>query len=150
MTRTALPEAAGGPRASPCSPWAAWAGLVCLYAGELAVFFIGDEPLTVDYTVQFTYILGAMMPLLAVEFTIGGSLRGAGDTRFPLMATFLGLIGMRCGLAALATYLGMPVFWVYAALIGDYLLKGGLLISRFRGGRWKTAIRYRDSEATGA
>lgn len=121
-------------------------GLVCLYAEELAVFFIGDEPLTVNYTVQFTYILGAMMPLLAVEFTIGGSLRGAGDTRFPLMATFLGLIGMRCGLAALATYLGMPVFWVYAALVGDYLLKGVLLIGRFRSGRWITAIRYRDSE----
>ena len=91
-----------------------------------------------------------MMPLLAVEFTIGGSLRGAGDTRFPLMATFLGLIGMRCGLAALATYFGMPVFWVYAALIGDYLLKGVLLIGRFRSGRWVTAIRYRDQEAHGA
>ena len=118
--------------------------LVALYAHELAGFFIGDAPKTIEYTVQFTYILGAMMPLLAIEFTVGGALRGAGDTRFPLMATFLGLIGMRCGLAAVATVLGAPVFWVYASLIGDYLLKGSLLVWRFRNGRWKTVVRNED------
>ena len=113
---------------------------VIYFAHDMAVFFVGDAPLTVEYTVHFTRILGAMMPLLAVEFAIGGSLRGAGDTRFPLVATFLGLIGMRCGLAALATYLDMHVFWVYAALIGDYLLKGTMLVLRFKRGRWKTVV----------
>lgn len=117
-------------------------GLVTIYyAQPLATFFLGNEPLTIAYTVQFIYILGSMMPLLAVEFAIGGALRGAGDTRFPLMATFLGLIGMRCGLAALATWLKMPVFWVYAALVGDYLLKGALLVWRFHNGRWRTVVR---------
>jgi len=115
--------------------------VVILFAQPLAVFFLGDEPLTIAYTVQFIYILGSMMPLLAVDFAIGGALRGAGDTRFPLVATFLGLIGMRCGLAALATFLQMPVFWVYAALVGDYLLKASLLIWRFRSGRWRTVVR---------
>jgi putative MATE family efflux protein len=120
-------------------------GLVVIYfARSLATFFLGDEPLTIEYTVQFIYILGSMMPLLAVEFAIGGALRGAGDTRFPLIATFLGLIGMRCGLAALATWLQTPVFWVYAALVGDYLLKGALLIWRFRSGRWRTLVRTED------
>jgi putative MATE family efflux protein len=119
-------------------------GVICLFANELAGFFLGDETQTITYTVQFIYIMGAATPLMAIEFSIGGSLRGAGDTRFPLMATFLGLIGMRCGLAALATYMGMPVFWVYAALLGDYLLKGVLLTWRFRGGRWKTVVRTED------
>ncbi len=118
--------------------------LVSFFAGPLAAFFLGNEPLTIEYTVQFIHILGAMMPLLAVEFAIGGALRGAGDTRFPLVATFLGLIGMRCGLAALATFFGLPVFWVYAALVGDYLLKASLLIWRFRSGRWRTIVRTED------
>jgi len=118
--------------------------LVSFFAHDLATFFLGDEPLTIDYTVQFIHILGAMMPLLAVEFAIGGALRGAGDTRFPLVATFLGLIGMRCGLAALATFLGVEVFWVYAALVGDYVLKASLLIWRFRSGRWRTVVRTED------
>jgi Na+-driven multidrug efflux pump len=114
--------------------------LVIFYAEGLAGFFLGNEPLTIEYTVQFIYILGSMMPLLAVDFAIGGALRGAGDTRFPLVATFLGLIGVRCGLAAVATFMGLPVFWVYAALVGDYLLKAGLLVWRFHGGRWRTAV----------
>ena len=114
--------------------------LVVAFAQELAEYFIGDGALTVTYTVQFIYVLGAMMPLLAVEFAIGGSLRGAGDTRFPLITTVLGLLVMRCGLAAVAAYLGAPVIWVYAALIGDYVLKSILLIWRFRQGRWKTIL----------
>ncbi|MDH3644340.1 MAG: MATE family efflux transporter, partial [Gammaproteobacteria bacterium] len=122
----------------------AFGGVICFFANELAAFFLGDETETITYTVQFIYIMGAATPLMAIEFSIGGSLRGAGDTRFPLMATFLGLIGMRCGLAALATYLGVPVFWVYAALLGDYLLKGILLTWRFRSGRWKTVVRTED------
>ncbi len=120
-------------------------GLIVIYfAYPLASYFLGDEPLTIQYTVQFIYILGAMMPLLAVEFAIGGALRGAGDTRFPLITTFAGLIGMRCGLAALFTYLQLPVHWVYGALAGDYLLKGAMLIWRFHGGRWRTLVRTED------
>ncbi len=115
--------------------------LVIMFDRELAVFFIGSDELTIKYTVQFTYVLGAMMPLLAIDFAIGGSLRGAGDTRFPLKATFFGLIGMRCGLAALFTYMGLPVFWVYAALIGDYVLKSVMLLWRFHSGKWKSVVK---------
>jgi len=121
--------------------------IVILYAVPLATWFLGDEPLTIRYTVQFIYLLGSMMPLMAVDFAIGGSLRGAGDTRFPLMASFASLIGMRCGLAALFTWMELPVVWVYGALVGDYLLKGAMLIWRFRSGRWRTMIREDRSHA---
>ena len=114
---------------------------VILFATELANLFIGDEPLTVGYTVQFIYVMGAMMPLLAIEFAIGGALRGAGDTRFPLVATFIGLILVRCGLAAAFTWMELPVGWVFAALVGDYLVKGVMLVTRFKRGRWKTVVR---------
>lgn len=114
--------------------------IIVAFAQQLAAYFIGDDVKTIEYTVQFIYLLGAMMPLLAVEFAIGGSLRGAGDTRFPLIATVLGLLVMRCGLAAVAVYLKLPVFWVYAALVGDYVLKGTLLIWRFRKGKWKKIV----------
>ena len=114
--------------------------LVIYFAESLAAYFLGDEPLTIRYTVQFIYMLGGMMPLMAIEFAIGGALRGAGDTRFPLISTVLGLLVMRCGIAALATWMGLPVVYVYAALIGDHCLKGALLIWRFHQGRWKTVV----------
>lgn len=116
------------------------AALVVLYAEELAYYFVGDEPLTVKHTVDFVYILGAMLPLLAVDFTVGGCLRGAGDTRYPLLVTILGLLLMRCGLAALFTWQGLPVIYIYASIIGDYVLKSVLLVLRFHRGKWKTAI----------
>jgi putative MATE family efflux protein len=115
--------------------------IVIYFARDLATFFIGNDAETIQHTVEFTYVLGAMMPLMAVDFAIGGSLRGAGDTRFPLLATFFGLIGMRCTLAAIFTYFGLPVRWVYAALIGDYVLKGIMLLWRFQSGRWKYVVR---------
>lgn len=116
--------------------------LVLMNSEQLARLFIGDDEETIRYTVQFVMLLGATMPLMAVEFAIGGSLRGAGDTRFPLIATFFGLIGMRCGLAALFTWLEFSVFWVYASLVGDYMLKAALLVWRFRSGRWKTVVSF--------
>ena len=115
--------------------------IVIYFARDLAAFFIGNDVDTIQHTVEFTYVLGAMMPLMAVDFAIGGSLRGAGDTRFPMLATFFGLIGMRCTLAAIFTYFGLPVRWVYAALIGDYVLKGAMLLWRFQSGRWKYVVR---------
>jgi putative MATE family efflux protein len=137
---------AGDPQAAARSGWRACTlgvlamtivGLVVVFnAKPLAHFFLGNQELVVERTVEFTYIMAAMLPLLGVDNAIGGSLRGAGDTRFPLMTSFLGLIGMRCGLAALFCLLHLPVIWVYSAIIGDYLLKGSLLIWRFRSGRW--------------
>ena len=114
---------------------------ILVFAPALAEAFLGDEALTAKYTVQFIYLMGGMMPLMAIEFAIGGALRGAGDTRFPLIATFVGLIVVRCGLAAVFTWMQWPVAWVYSALVGDYLVKGVMLIARFRGGRWKTVVR---------
>ena len=140
----------GDPLAASRSGWRAmWMAIlsmgvlgviVMLNAETLARYFVGDGELITRYTVQFIMILGAMMPLMAVEFGIGGALRGAGDTRFPLVATTLGLLVVRCGLAAAAAYTQMDVVWLYAALIGDYLLKAVLLIWRFRQGRWKALM----------
>jgi Na+-driven multidrug efflux pump len=91
--------------------------VVVLNAPALAHFFLGSDQLAVLRTTEFTYIMAAMLPLLGVDMAIGGSLRGAGDTRFPLMTSFLGLIGMRCGLAALFAMSHLPVVWVYSSII---------------------------------
>jgi putative MATE family efflux protein len=119
-------------------------GLIVVFnAPGLAHFFLGSDQVAVQRATELTYILAGNLPLLGVDMAIGGSLRGAGDTRFPLMTSFLGLIGMRCGLAALFTAMHLPVIWVYGSMIGDYVLKGSLLIWRFKSGRWKHAMKAR-------
>ena len=118
--------------------------VIFVFAESIARFLIDDDEV-VRLTVIFIYILGIAQPLMAVEFTLGGCLRGAGDTRFPLITTMVGLIGVRVGLAAVFAWSGLGIVWIYGALIGDYLVKAGMLIHRFRSGRWKQI--FSDSEA---
>ena len=52
-----------------------------------------------------------------------------------------GLIGVRIPLAGIFAWLDFSVEWIFYALIADYIVKATMLTLRFRGGRWKTAIR---------
>jgi putative MATE family efflux protein len=111
--------------------------LIISFAEPIARFMI-DDPEVVRLTVVFIYILGAMQPLMAIEFTLGGALRGAGDTRFPLLTTITGLVIVRGTVAGVFLWLGFTVEWIFAALIVDYIIKAIMLVTRFRRGRWKT------------
>jgi putative MATE family efflux protein len=140
---------AGDPRRAAQSGWRAMtlaigsmsvlSLLIVVFARPIAELMIGD-PEVVRLTVVFIYLLGAAQPLMAIEFALGGALRGAGDTRFPLVTTFVGLVGGRLVLASIFTALALSVEWIYAALLADYVLKSILLVARFRSGRWQHAI----------
>jgi Na+-driven multidrug efflux pump len=109
---------------------------IAIFADTIASFMISD-PEVVRLTVVFIYCLGGCQPLMATEFTLGGALRGAGDTRFPLIVVLVGLVGVRVTLSAVFAWLRLPVEWIFAALIADYIVKGAMLTWRFRGGAWK-------------
>jgi putative MATE family efflux protein len=112
---------------------------IVAFADPLARFLI-DDPEVVRLTVTFIWVLGSVQALMAIEFTLGGALRGAGDTRFPLVTVLCGLFGARIALAALCAWLGLAVEWVFAALIADYVVKASLLSRRFRSRRWVDAL----------
>ena len=112
---------------------------ILLGAEEIAAFMI-DDPEVIRLTVVFIYILGAVQPLMAVEFTLGGALRGAGDTRFPLYTTIAGLVMVRGLIAGVLAWLDYPVEWIFGALLFDYCVKSSLLGLRFRRGRWRKIV----------
>ena len=118
--------------------------VIVVYANEIAWYLIKDEEV-VRLTVAFIYIMALAQPLMAIEFTLGGCLRGAGDTRFPLITTMVGLIGVRVGLAAIFVLLDLSVEWIYGALIGDYIVKALMMLHRFHGGKWQQI--FTESEA---
>jgi len=138
----------GDPAAAARSGWRSMVGamlsmsalgaLVIAFAPQLAGMF-GLSPLATGRTVDFIWILGAVQPLMAIEYTIGGALRGAGDTRFPLLAVFTGLFAFRVVPAAIAALVfHAPLNFVWGVLVFDYAVKAALLIGRFRRGRWQT------------
>ena len=87
--------------------------------------------------VSFIRTLAVAQPLMGVDFTIGGALRGAGDTRFPLVAVFVGFYGCRLACAYLAVLLHLSLPWVWFALMGDYIARAALKAWRFQSGHWK-------------
>jgi len=112
--------------------------MIVATANPLAKIF-SDDPEVIALTVDFIWILGVVQPLMAIEFAIGGSLRGAGDTFYPMLTVFFGLFLARLVPAAIAAFaFGAPLQLVWCALIGDYTVKALLLVRRFRSGYWKT------------
>ncbi len=110
---------------------------ILLAARPIAALFVDDAEV-VAHTVSFIRTLAVAQPFMAIDFTIGGALRGAGDTRFPLLAVFVGFYGCRLAfayVAAMVLHLSLP--WVWFALMGDYLARASLKSWRFRSGRWK-------------
>jgi putative MATE family efflux protein len=112
--------------------------LIIAFARPIAQLMIKD-PEVVRLTVVFIYLLGAVQPLMAIDFALSGALRGAGDTRFPLLTTCTSLVGGRLLLAFVFSRMGLRVEWIYGALIADYIIKVVLLVGRFRSGRWQLA-----------
>jgi len=112
--------------------------LIFVAARPIARLFVDNAEVVAD-TVSFIYMLAAAQPLMAIDFTIGGALRGAGDTRFPLVTVLVAFYGCRLGWAYLTTIvLHLSLAWLWAALIGDYIARAALKTWRFRGGYWKT------------
>lgn len=109
--------------------------LLAWFAQELALFMI-DDPEVVHLTVAFIYFIALAQPLMACEFAIAGALRGAGDTRFPLIATFCGIILGRLIPALTFFWMGLSVYWIFAVMLFDYGIKATLLIHRYRSRKW--------------
>jgi putative MATE family efflux protein len=107
-------------------------------ARPVARLFV-DDAAVLDAAVPFIVVLAAAQPLMAVDFILGGALRGAGDTRFPLVVALVAFYVCRLGTAWVVTdWLRLDLLWLWLALIGDYLLRAALKSHRFRSGVWKT------------
>ena len=91
------------------------------------------------------------MPALASQIIFTAALRGAGDTRVPVLISWLGFLGIRIPLAYLLTRpavdlgpLGvvpgydMGLFGAWVAMCADIWVRGLFFALRFAGGKWKT------------
>jgi Na+-driven multidrug efflux pump len=69
-----------------------------------------------------------------------GSLRGAGDTRFPMYVTGPVILAVRVPTALLlGIVLGMGLAGAWLGMATDLVVRGVIFFLRFRSGRWKAA-----------
>ena len=145
---------------------AAWValGLGCLGMSLMGVFFYAFAPdlfrffsphehqqPIIDAGVPILRLVAFAMPPLSAIIVLTGALRGAGDTRFPILLTWIGFLVIRLPLAYLLTRsvvdlgpLGRVYGWdlglmgAWWAMFADLTIRGVLFLGRFVGGKWKT------------
>ncbi len=106
------------------------AQIVSFFTSEPEVIAVGTTPLRV---------VGLIQPLLAASMIFSGALRGAGDTRYPMLVTGGAIWLVRLPLAYLfALILDGGLLGAWTAMAIDMVLRGLLNFRRFRAGRWKT------------
>ena len=101
----------------------------------------------------FMLILALSQPFMGVHFTLGGALRGAGDTVTPLFSAALGNWGFRVPVAfAASRLLHLDVLYVWLALMLDHFARAVWLTFAFRAGRWtrlRRPLRQRLADCPG-
>jgi putative MATE family efflux protein len=103
----------------------------------IARLFTSDQGV-IEALGPFMLLLALAQPPMGVHFTLGGALRGAGDTWTVLVAATLGNWGFRVPIALVASAgLKLDVIWVWAALIADHFARAVWLTISFRGGKWQ-------------
>ena len=116
------------------------AGLAMALLGRHIMRLFADDPQMVQIGAQALMVIALSQPLQAVGQVLAGSLRGAGDTRFPMLATFTGIWLIRLPLG----YLFGPVFgWglpgIYISNVLDASGRALVNYLRYRSGRWQHA-----------
>ena len=108
---------------------------LAIFAEEIARFMI-DDPEVIGHMVNLTYVLCLSLPFMGVEFSMAGSLRGAGDTRFPMMVTIFSMLLTRLLMPLILVKIGADVIWLYAMSLMDFSIKSSLNMWRFRKKAW--------------
>ncbi|MFB6159770.1 MAG: MATE family efflux transporter [Haloferacaceae archaeon] len=111
-------------------------GVLVAGAEPIAGAFTGD-PETLGHAVTFTRVFGASMPFFGLFFPFAGSLRGAGETRTPFYARFLGTFGFMLGFGYLTgVVLGYGLPGVYAGIVLSYACWALMAALGFVRGDW--------------
>lgn len=117
--------------------------MVCLgiiffiFAPFLAGIFTQD-PEVKNLTTYVLRIIALFQPFLCMTLVITSALQGAGDTRFPMYTTFVGIWGIRVlGGYYLGLVLGLGLVGIWLAYALDVTVRGLLLTARFHRGKWK-------------
>jgi Na+-driven multidrug efflux pump len=108
-----------------------------LIGAPLVYRVMHTDPLVRQVGTEPFRILALFQPLLIVSIVYIHSLRGAGDTRFPLLITIVGVIVVRLPLGALfGLYLGGGLLGAWVGMMGDMTWRAAAALIRFVYGRW--------------
>ena len=104
--------------------------LMDIFTDDKTVIILGAGILVIDWVLE----LGRTTNIVVIA-----CLRGAGDVYFPtICAIFSMWLVSVLGAYIFAVVLGMGIYGLWVALAMDEVLRGILMVWRFKGGKWRT------------
>ncbi len=119
---------------------ATFMGFVFFFGGGYLAALYTDDPDVIKNAATALKIIALVQPLQSTQFILAGALRGAGDTRWPLISTLVGVVFVRVALATLFVNVldwNLPGAWLAMAI--DQCTRSMFIYFRYRSGHWKTA-----------
>ena len=119
---------------------------VAMGVGMLALFLFCGHPIASVYTedeqvartaARILAYCSVAMPAVSTHQTIAGALRGAGDTRTPMIASLCSLWIFRVALSwLLISRLGMGIIAMRVCITLDQFVRASINLIRYRQGKW--------------
>ncbi len=120
--------------------WMGTIGVCYFFLGVQVLRLFSDDPLVIAQGAASLKSIALAQPAWAIGMVLSGALRGAGDTRFPMLANagsfWLGLVPLSFIFIRL---LGLDLPWGFAAAIAQAVLGVTLNVWRYRhsASRWQ-------------
>ncbi|MBS4761642.1 MATE family efflux transporter [Carnobacteriaceae bacterium zg-ZUI252] len=111
---------------------------VFYFFGQLIASGYSSSIDVIEQVVIVLPILALIQPFLAEQIVLAGSLRGAGDTIWPMIATIIGVFVVRTVLAHIfVNEMGMGIIGAWWALLANQLTSSIIVWIRYRSGKWQ-------------
>lgn len=115
----------------------AFMGVVFFFFPYILLRVFTNDAEVIRYGILYMKIVAFAQIPLAITMVVGGSLRGAGDTGFIMLATIAGMWLVRLPLSgALAKFFKADILYVWSVMILDWIVRMCLLLWRYKKETW--------------
>jgi putative MATE family efflux protein len=123
----------------------AFIGIIFLLIPKFLASIYTPDAEIIRLAVTAVRIIGFNRPLLALHYTMVGALRGAGDTRFPLILNTMGIWLIRVPLTyLLITHFQVGFIGAWIGLFADTSIKSFISFTKFRQEKWRSITVIND------
>ena len=128
---------AGNEGVLQCGTLAAVLGLVYFFAAPQIYRLMSNDPLVQEVGTRPFRYLALLQPLLATSIVYIAGLRGAGDTRYPLLISLMGAFCVRVPLGYFfGIVLNGGLLGAWVGMFGDMIWRAVGAVIRYHRGRW--------------
>ena len=113
--------------------------VVLFFAGGFLIQLYNTEPEVIALGSSVLKVMALCQPFMALVFISSGAIKGAGETKRPMLFTLIGICGVRPIMALLVVFVlkgDLTALW--GGLFVDYIVRTILFVTYFKKGTWLT------------